>query len=144
MLLLDAGDQFQGTLWFNHFKGAEAAHFMNKLQYDIMALGNHEFDNGVEGLMKPFLEQIKFPVISANIKTDGTLASTFGRSYSPYKILTVGGEKVGVVGYTTQITVEVSKPGPHLKFEDEVPCSCRWPNCRRRESKRSLLWVTQA
>ncbi|XP_033503895.1 snake venom 5'-nucleotidase [Epinephelus lanceolatus] len=120
VLLLDAGDQFQGTVWFNYYKGAEAAHFMNKLRYDAMAFGNHEFDNGVEGLMKPFMEQIKCPVLSANIKPDKTLAPTFGNSYLPYKILNVGGEKVGVVGYTSRETPDLSKPGPHLKFEDEV------------------------
>ncbi len=36
VLFLDAGDQFQGTVWFNYYKGAEAAHFMNKLGYDAM------------------------------------------------------------------------------------------------------------
>ncbi|KAM6992828.1 5'-nucleotidase [Tautogolabrus adspersus] len=121
VLLLDAGDQFQGTVWFNYYKGAEAAHFMNKLKYDVMVFGNHEFDNGVEGLMKPFMENIRCPVLSANIKPDKTLASTFGTSYSPYKILTVDGQKVGVVGYTSQETPALSRPGPHLKFEDEVP-----------------------
>ncbi|XP_074541285.1 5'-nucleotidase [Halichoeres trimaculatus] len=121
VLLLDAGDQFQGTMWFNYYKGAEAAHFMNKLKYDAMVLGNHEFDNGVEGLMKPFMEEIKCPVLSANIKPDQTLAPTFGNSYHPYKILTLGIEKVGIVGYTSRETPALSQPGPHLKFEDEVP-----------------------
>ncbi|XP_076612058.1 5'-nucleotidase [Chaetodon auriga] len=120
VLLLDAGDQFQGTVWFNYYKGAEAAHFMNQLRYDAMALGNHEFDNGVEGLMKPFMEEIKCPVLSANIKPDKSLAPTFGSSYLPYKILTVGGERVGVVGYTSQETPALSKPGPRLLFEEEV------------------------
>uniref|UniRef100_A0AAQ5X2H6 5'-nucleotidase n=1 Tax=Amphiprion ocellaris TaxID=80972 RepID=A0AAQ5X2H6_AMPOC len=120
VLLLDAGDQFQGTVWFNYYKGAEAAHFMNTLQYDAMVFGNHEFDNGVDGLMKPFMEKIKCPVLSANIKPDRTLAPTFGNSYSPYKIFTVGDQKVGVVGYTSQETPALSRPGPHLEFEDEV------------------------
>ncbi|XP_017295470.1 5'-nucleotidase [Kryptolebias marmoratus] len=120
VLLLDAGDQFQGTVWFNVYKGAEAAHFMNLLAYDAMVFGNHEFDNGVDGLMKPFLENIKFPILSGNIRADGTLASTFGKTYLPYKIFTVGGEKVGVVGYTSRETSSLSKPGPHLDFEDEV------------------------
>ncbi|XP_039981035.1 5'-nucleotidase-like [Xiphias gladius] len=120
VLLLDAGDQFQGTVWFNYYKGAEAAHFMNKLRYDAMAFGNHEFDNGVEGLMKPFMEEIRCPVLSANIKPDETLAPTFGKSYLPYKILTVGDQKVGVVGYTSRETPALSRPGPHLRFEDEV------------------------
>ncbi|XP_049459033.1 snake venom 5'-nucleotidase-like isoform X2 [Epinephelus fuscoguttatus] len=120
VLLLDAGDQFQGTIWFNHYKGAEAAYFMNELGYDCMAFGNHEFDNEVPGLMKPFLEQINFTVLSANIKTDKTLALTLGSSYVPHKILTVGSERVGVIGYTTKETPQVSQPGPHLQFEDEV------------------------
>ncbi|XP_076010988.1 snake venom 5'-nucleotidase-like [Genypterus blacodes] len=120
VLLLDAGGQFQGTVWFNYYKGAGVAHFMNNLSYDAMAFGNHEFDKGLDGLMKPFLQDIKFAVLSANIKTDNTLAATFGTSYSPYKIFTFGKEKVGVVGYTTEETPALSKPGPHLVFEDEV------------------------
>uniref|UniRef100_UPI003AADE4D8 5'-nucleotidase isoform X2 n=1 Tax=Centroberyx gerrardi TaxID=166262 RepID=UPI003AADE4D8 len=120
VLLLDAGDQFQGTVWFNLYKGAEAAHFMNKLDYDAMALGNHEFDNGVDGLIKPFLQEVRCAVLSANIKPDGTLAPTFGKYYLPYKILNVGSEKVGVVGYTSQETPALSQPGPNLRFEDEV------------------------
>ncbi|XP_026164026.1 5'-nucleotidase [Mastacembelus armatus] len=120
VLLLDAGDQFQGTVWFNYYKGAEAAHFMNKLQYDAMAFGNHEFDNKVEGLMRPFLEQVRCPVLSANIKPDETLAPTFGNSYLPYHIFNIEGQRVGVVGYTSQETSALSAPGPHLQFEDEV------------------------
>ncbi|KAG7220186.1 hypothetical protein INR49_018407 [Caranx melampygus] len=99
VLLLDAGDQFQGTVWFNYYKGAEAAHFMNKLQYSIM---------------------IQCPVVSANIRVDDTLAATFGTSFQPYRILMVDGQKVGVVGYTSRETPALSKPGPHLQFEDEV------------------------
>uniref|UniRef100_A0A3P9LLI0 5'-nucleotidase n=1 Tax=Oryzias latipes TaxID=8090 RepID=A0A3P9LLI0_ORYLA len=120
VLLLDAGDQFQGTVWFNYYKGAEAAHFMNLLRYDAMAFGNHEFDNEVEGLVKPFLEDIKCTILSANIKTDTTLASTFGTTYVPFKIFTFGTEKVGVVGYTSKETPTLSRPGPRLRFEDEV------------------------
>lgn len=120
VLLLDAGDQFQGSVWFNLFKGQEAAHFMNRLGYDAMALGNHEFDNGVDGLLKPFLDNVQCPVLSANIRTDSVLDATFGAAILPYKIFTVGGQQVGVVGYTTQETPALSDPGPHLDFEDEV------------------------
>ncbi|XP_036438259.1 5'-nucleotidase [Colossoma macropomum] len=120
VLLLDAGDQFQGTVWFNYYKGAEAAHFMNKLGYDAMALGNHEFDNGVEGLIKPFLQEVNCTVLSANIKPDNTLAPTISGYYLAYKILTVNSEKVGIVGYTSKETPALSLPGPHLLFEDEI------------------------
>ncbi|XP_049916995.1 snake venom 5'-nucleotidase-like [Epinephelus moara] len=120
VLFLDAGDQFQGTVWFNYYKGAEAAYFMNKLGYDAMAFGNHEFDNGVEGLIKPFLQNVSCAVVSANIKPDQTLDATFGIHYQPYTLLDVGSEKVAVVGYTTAETPLLSQPGPHLQFEDEV------------------------
>ncbi|XP_048457376.1 5'-nucleotidase isoform X1 [Rhincodon typus] len=120
VLLLDAGDQYQGTIWFNYFKGAEAAHFMRKLGYDAMALGNHEFDNGVDGLLYPFLQNVTFPVLSANIKADQQLSPSIMGYYEPYVILNVGGQKIGVVGYTTKETPILSSPGLHLLFEDEI------------------------
>ncbi|XP_051954250.1 5'-nucleotidase [Xyrauchen texanus] len=120
VLLLDAGDQFQGTVWFNFYKGAEAAYFMNKLGYDAMAFGNHEFDNGVDGLVKPFLQDVNFTVLSANIKADNTIAPQISGYYFPYKIFAINSEKVGVVGYTSVETPALSLPGPHLQFEEEV------------------------
>ncbi|KAG1925892.1 bifunctional metallophosphatase/5'-nucleotidase [Pimephales promelas] len=110
VLLLDAGDQFQGTVWFNFYKGAEAAYFMNKLGYDAMALGNHEFDNGVDGLVKPFLQEVNCTVLSANIKADQTIAPQISVYYLPYKIFNVNSEKVGVVGYTSMETPALSQP----------------------------------
>ncbi|XP_071355200.1 snake venom 5'-nucleotidase-like [Trachinotus anak] len=120
VMFLDAGDQFQGTVWFNYYKGAEAAHFMNKLGYDVMAFGNHEFDNGVDGLIQPFLQKVNCSVVSANIKPDQTLAAKLSGYYEPYTVISVGSEKVAVVGYTTAETPFLSMPGQHLKFEDEV------------------------
>ncbi|XP_015352493.1 5'-nucleotidase [Marmota marmota marmota] len=120
VLLLDAGDQYQGTIWFTVYKGSEVAHFMNALRYDAMALGNHEFDNGVEGLMNPLLKEVNFPILSANIKAKGPLASQISGLYLPYKILSVGGESVGIVGYTSKETPFISNPGTNLVFEDEI------------------------
>ncbi|XP_023060990.1 5'-nucleotidase [Piliocolobus tephrosceles] len=120
VLLLDAGDQYQGTIWFTVYKGAEVAHFMNALRYDAMALGNHEFDNGVEGLIEPLLKEAKFPILSANIKAKGPLASQISGLYLPYKVLPVGDEVVGIVGYTSKETPFLSNPGTNLVFEDEI------------------------
>lgn len=121
-MLLDGGDQFQGTVWFNYYKGAEAAYFMNKLQYDAMALGNHEFDNGWDGLVKPFLEDVKCSILSANIKPDPSLVPQAEGRFLPYKIFEVGPEKmkVAVVGYTSRETPALSMPGPLLAFESEI------------------------
>lgn len=120
VLLLDAGDQYQGTIWFTVYKGLEVSHFMNTLRYDAMALGNHEFDNGVEGLIDPLLRRAKFPILSANIKAKGSLEHQIAGLYLPYRILPVGGEKVGIVGYTSKETPFLSNPGTNLVFEDEI------------------------
>lgn len=120
VLLLDAGDQYQGTIWFTVYKGLEVSHFMNTLRYDAMALGNHEFDNGVEGLIDPLLRRAKFPILSANIKAKGSLEPQIAGLYLPYRILPVGGEKVGIVGYTSKETPFLSNPGTNLVFEDEI------------------------
>ncbi|XP_070810299.1 5'-nucleotidase isoform X2 [Pituophis catenifer annectens] len=120
VLLLDAGDQYQGTIWFSYFKGREVVRFMNSLRYDAMALGNHEFDNGLDGLLDPLLKHVNFPILSANIKPKGPVASNISGYILPYKIINVGTEKVGIIGYTTKETPVLSNPGPYLEFRDEV------------------------
>ncbi|XP_046374004.2 5'-nucleotidase-like [Haliotis rufescens] len=117
-LLLDGGDQFSGTLWFYKFMGPGTAAFMNHLGYDAMALGNHEFDKGQSGLI-PFLDAANFPVLSTNIRLlnqDSPLRTKFKKSH----IFTVGGERIGVIGYSTRETPSISSPGADLVFEDEV------------------------
>lgn len=75
------------------------------------ALGNHEFDNGVEGLIQPFLQNVNCSVVSANMQPDQTLAAKLSGYYQPYTVLNVGSEKVAVVGYTTAETPFLSMPG---------------------------------
>ncbi|XP_075779956.1 5'-nucleotidase isoform X2 [Pelodiscus sinensis] len=120
VLLLDAGDQYQGTVWFSYFKGREVVRFMTLLGYDAMALGNHEFDNGLDGLVDPLLKNVNFAILSANIKASKSVASKIAGYFQPYKILHVGSEKIGIVGYTTVETSFLSNPGKDLIFEDEV------------------------
>ncbi|XP_013804230.2 5'-nucleotidase [Apteryx mantelli] len=120
VLLLDAGDQYQGTVWFSRFKGREAAHFMNLLRYDAMALGNHEFDEGVSGLLDPLLKNANFTILSANIKGKTPLANEMMKYVHPFKIVHFDSESIGIVGYTTKETSFLSKPGNDLIFEDEV------------------------
>ena len=114
-ILIDAGDSFNGTLYFSVYKGEESARFMNLLGYQAMAVGNHEFDNGPAHLAD-FLDHVEFPVLSANIDTsaepllDGRLA--------PYTVIDVNGEPVGVIGLTTIDVPISSSPGPTLKFND--------------------------
>ena len=115
MLVLDAGDQFQGSLFFTTYKGTDNAEFMNAIGYDAMALGNHEFDLGQEGLA-PFLEKIKLPVLSANIET--AAGSPIHGKFARYLVKTIGNEKIGIVGLTTPDTVEIARPGQDIRFFD--------------------------
>ncbi|XP_053830447.1 5'-nucleotidase isoform X2 [Vidua macroura] len=120
VLLLDAGDQYQGTVWFSRFKGREAVHFMNLLRYDAMALGNHEFDEGVSGLLDPLLKNVNFTVLSSNIKGKTPLGNEMMKYVHPFKIVHFDSESVGIVGYTTMETSFLSQPGDDVTFEDEI------------------------
>ncbi len=113
VVLLDAGDQFQGTLFYNQYKGGAAQEMMNALGYDGMAVGNHEFDDG-PGTLASFIRGANFPVLSANI--DASAESELANLIQPYSVLEVGGEKIGVVGYSTEDTAILSSPGPSVKF----------------------------
>lgn len=117
VIVLNAGDEFQGSLFYTTYKGDDTAEFMNGIGYDVMALGNHEFDDGVDTLAK-FLGKVKFPVISANtIAADG---SPIAGKYKPYVIKEIGGQKIGIVSAITTDTADISTPGPTVKFADEI------------------------
>jgi 5'-nucleotidase/UDP-sugar diphosphatase len=93
VLVLDAGDQFQGSLFYSTYKGKAAAEFMNGIGFDAMAVGNHEFDDGPEGL-RDFIDMVEFPVISGN--TISGANSVLGDRIKPYIIKEIGGEKVAL------------------------------------------------
>ena len=95
MLLLNAGDNFQGSLFYTTYKGKAEAEFLNLMKFDAMTLGNHEFDDGEEAL-GAFLDNVKFPVITANVKPNAQ--SKLGDRIKPSLVLEVGGQKIGIVG----------------------------------------------
>lgn len=117
VLILDAGDQFQGSLYYTSYKSAPIAEFMNGIGFDAMAIGNHEFDDGPEELAK-FIEALKFPLISGNTLAglDSPLADTF----KGYVVKELGGEKVAVVSVLATDTDETSSPGDRILFGDEI------------------------
>lgn len=129
-LLLDAGDVFSGTLYFNEFNGLADQEFMNLIGYDAMTFGNHEFDKGTETLA-PFVKGANFPFISANVdfSADQNLKDQFndkitdtpedGEIYNGI-VKTVNGEKVGIFGLTTAETKDISSPGEDVIFEDYI------------------------
>ena len=66
VILLDAGDQYQGSLFYTTYKGKDTVEFMNAIGFDAMALGNHEFDDGPEGA-RLLADGVNFPVVSGNL-----------------------------------------------------------------------------
>ncbi|RKP34469.1 Metallo-dependent phosphatase-like protein [Dimargaris cristalligena] len=112
-LLFDAGDQFQGTMFYSHFKGNSTARFMNALGYDGMAIGNHEFDDGPSHLAR-FFAQLNFPVVCSNL--DLTEAPDLDRWVKPYVLFPE--YELAIVGFVTVTTQFISNPGRTVKFLD--------------------------
>ncbi|MFM2214522.1 MAG: Trifunctional nucleotide phosphoesterase protein YfkN [Bacteroidota bacterium] len=94
VLLLDAGDIFQGTPYFNYYGGALEFKLMSMMRYDLATLGNHDFDNSIEGLYKQ-MPNAKFDFVSANYDFKNTVLDGI---IKPYKIFSKNGIKVGVFG----------------------------------------------
>ncbi|MBZ9695129.1 MULTISPECIES: bifunctional metallophosphatase/5'-nucleotidase [unclassified Mesorhizobium] len=117
VLLLSAGDNFQGSLFYTTYKGKVEGEFLNDMKFDAMALGNHEFDDG-EAALAPFLDMIKFPVLGANVKANAQ--SKLGDRVKPSVVVEVGGQKIGIIGAVTNDTPELASPGPNIKIEDDV------------------------
>jgi len=93
-LLLDAGDIFQGTPYFNYYGGELEFKLMSMLKYDAATIGNHDFDNGIDGLYAQ-LPHAEFQFITANYDFSNTIMDT---QTKPYKIFKKDGIKIGVFG----------------------------------------------
>lgn len=108
-LVLDAGDWFQGTLFFVQYGGSVAAEMINRIGFDAVTVGNHEFDNGPEGL-DDFVHSLDVPLLAANIDVgdEPDLADDLIR---PSTIVEVGGERIGVVGVVAEDTPELATTG---------------------------------
>lgn len=117
VIVLDAGDQFQGSLFYTTYKGAAEAEVMASIGYDAMAIGNHEFDDGPEGLAA-FLDKVSFPVISGNI--DVSRSNLLAGRVPKHAVLDVNGTRVGIVSVVATDTVDTSSPGPDVIFQDEI------------------------
>ncbi|WP_170325466.1 bifunctional metallophosphatase/5'-nucleotidase [Ruegeria arenilitoris] len=117
-ILVDGGDQFQGSLFYTYYKGKVAAEFMNKLGYDAMTVGNHEFDDGPE-VLRGFIDSVGFPVLMSNadIRDEELLTDKIKKS----TVIEVGGEQIGLIGLTPEDTHDLASPGPNITFSDPVP-----------------------
>ena len=114
-ILVDGGDQFQGTLFYTYYKGKLAAEMMNKMGYTAMTVGNHEFDDGPE-VLRGFVDAVNFPILMSNadISGDALLRDVIQKSV----VIEQAGEKIGLIGLTPEDTDELASPGPNVIFSD--------------------------
>ncbi|WP_159881007.1 5'-nucleotidase C-terminal domain-containing protein [Paenibacillus puerhi] len=134
-ILLDAGDVFSGTLYFNKYLGQADLEFMNMAGYDAMTFGNHEFDKDSQ-VLASFIAGAKFPFVSSNLdfSADAILKDiykaeigSFGKAVDtgtvatiyPAIVLNIAGEQVGLFGLTTEDTVNIASPGD-VKFHSAL------------------------
>lgn len=135
-LLFDAGDMFQGTPYFNYFKGELMLKLMTAAGYDAGTIGNHEFDNGLSGLLEP-LPNAGFPLISSNYDFSTTvLAGKIPR----YKIFRRSGISVGVYGLGIELDGLVSKKSfGDTIFKNPLQVAREMEDFLKREQKCDLV-----
>jgi 5'-nucleotidase len=115
-LYLNAGDNFQGTLWYNIGRWNVTTQFLNMLQADAQTIGNHEFDHGVEGVV-PFLARTTTPVVIANV--DDSNEPTFQGLYEKSIVIDKYRRKIGIIGAILRSTDTIAKTG-NIKFFNEA------------------------
>ncbi|KAH6612191.1 Metallo-dependent phosphatase-like protein [Chaetomium sp. MPI-SDFR-AT-0129] len=113
-LLLNVGDEFQGTMFFSFYGGEKIADTLNEIGFDAMTLGNHEFDRG-DDYLGEFLENLTFPIVSANIVTDNKVLN---RTIKPFHIFPE--YELAIIGVTTDTTPSISSPGKNTIFNDPI------------------------
>ena len=105
VLLLDAGDFSQGTSYFSELGGQLEPKILNEMKYDCVALGNHEFDNGIEALEQRLSMLDMTKMVSANIDLSQFSISEIVK---PYTIIERGGFKIGIIGMESDLSTNVS------------------------------------
>jgi 5'-nucleotidase len=113
VMLVDAGDIFQGTLFFNQFNGQADLEFYNAMGYEAMAVGNHEFDKGPQ-ILADFITRANFPVISANVVA--AAGSPLAGLIRPNTIIEKGGQRIGIFSLTPEDTGVLSQAGDSVQF----------------------------
>ncbi|CBF70526.1 hypothetical protein AN5939.2 [Aspergillus nidulans FGSC A4] len=113
-LWLNAGDEFQGTLFYTYYGGEKIAETLNELKFDAMTLGNHEWDGGDEALGQ-FLLNLTFPIVSCNVKSE---VESLNETIKNYHIFEE--HEIAVIGATTTTTPGISSVGNTTTFLDPV------------------------
>ncbi|WP_417308239.1 bifunctional metallophosphatase/5'-nucleotidase [Devosia sp.] len=117
IVLLSAGDEFQGSLFYTQYKSEIIADFLNDLDIDVAATGNHEFDDGPEEFAK-YIDAAEHPIIGGNF--DVSAEPLLAGKINGVIVLNVGGEKIGIIGALAEDTVDTSSPGDNVKFQSAI------------------------
>ncbi|WP_293893164.1 bifunctional UDP-sugar hydrolase/5'-nucleotidase [Flavobacterium sp.] len=136
VLLLDAGDIFQGTPYFNYYGGELEFKLMSMMKYDLATIGNHDFDNGIEGLYTQ-LPNASFEFVNANYDFKNTIMNGHVK---PYKIIHKDGIKVGIFGIGVELEGLVDKKNyKETVYHDPVSISQDMARILKHEEKCDLV-----
>ncbi len=136
VILVDAGDMVQGTLYFNYFRGDVEYPLFNLMDYDIRILGNHEFDNGLKELANHWKE-VKGARLSANYDFTDTPAKGL---FEPYVIKKIGKKKIGFIGINIAPESLISSENyKGMKYVDAVQTANRWASFLKNDKKCDLV-----
>ena len=136
VLLLDCGDIFQGTPYFNLYGGELEFKLMSEMGYDAATLGNHDFDGGLDGLKK-HLPHAKFPILSANYDFSETVLAD---QFAPYILVDKGPWKVGILGIGIELAglVPESLYGA-TKYMDPIEAANKYAKVLKQEKNCDLV-----
>lgn len=136
VILVDAGDMVQGTLYFNYFRGDVEYPLFNLMDYDIRILGNHEFDNGLKELADHW-KDVKGARLSANYDFSDTPAKGI---FEPYVIKKIGKKRVGFIGINIAPESLISSENYQgMKYSDAVQTANSWASFLKKDKKCDLV-----
>ena len=136
VLLLDAGDIFQGTPYFNYYGGELEFKLMSMMQYEVSTLGNHDFDNGIDGFYAQ-LPHAKFDFVSANYDFKNTVLDGIVK---PYKIIYKDGIKIGIFGLGVELAGLVDKKNyKETVYHDPIERATDMARILKQEQKCDLV-----
>ncbi len=136
VLLLDAGDIFQGTPYFNLYKGEPEIKAMSMLGYDAATMGNHDFDLGLDGFLKQ-LPHAQFPFVTSNYDFDNTILK--GKTQN-YHIIRKGAIKIGIIGMGVQLYGLVPQEAyAKTYYNDPILVAEKWGKFLKEQKKCDLV-----
>ena len=136
VLLLHAGDFSQGTSYFTELNGDVEIDVLNAMDFDVVSLGNHEFDNGIDALARR-LGNLDAHVVCANYDFSATPLSKY---VEPYVIIKRGGMKIGIIGLLPDLAdVVAASIAAQLKFQDPVASTQRYATYLKEEKGCDLV-----